>query len=380
MFIAGVVGTIGSQGTYVVIPYQMKVLTGSVLQVGLLGAVEIIPLIIFGLYGGVLADSADKRSIILWTEAVMLLGTVGLVLNTELWHPRSWVLFAIAALFASADGLQRPSLDAIVPRVVPHDQLAAASSLSTFRWTFGSIIGPIAGGTVAVAIDPGTWYIADSATFGVTLLCFLQLAASSPRGATRRPSFRQVFSGLHYAVGRRDLLGTYLVDFSAMLFAFPVALFPFIAAKFHEPFALGLLYAGLPIGAFLASVTSRWTAGVHRHGRAIVLAAIVWGLAVAGFGASNGLALALVALVIAGGADALSGIFRQTMWNASIPDAVRGRMAGIELLSYSTGPELGQLRSALVASATSLRTSVISGGILCAASCAALVAVLPTMW
>ncbi len=380
MFVAGLVGTIGSQGTYVVIPYQMKVLTGSVLQVGLLGAVEIVPLIVFGLYGGALADSADKRTIILWTEATMLLGTLGLVLNTVLWQPKPWVLFVIAALFASADGMQRPSLDSIVPRVVPHDQLAAASSLSTFRWTFGSIIGPIAGGTVAVAIGAKSWYIVDSATFGVTLLCFLQLAASPPRGPKERPSFRHVFSGVRYAIGRRDLLGTYLVDFSAMLFAFPVALFPFIAPRFHETFALGLLYAGLPIGAFVASITSRWTTGVHRHGRAIVLAAIVWGLAVAGFGEANGLALALVALVVAGGADAVSGIFRQTMWNMSIPDEVRGRMAGIELLSYSTGPELGQLRSALVASATSLRTSVVSGGLLCAASCAALVAVLPTMW
>ena len=379
LFIAGLVGTIGSQGTYVVMPYQMKLLTGSFIDVGLLGAVEIVPLVIFGILGGALADAVDKRRMILWTEAVMLLGTVGLVANASIGRPRVWVLFVIAALFASADALQRPSLDSIVPRLVPHDQLSAASSLSTFRWTFGSIIGPIAGGTVAVVIGPGSWYAVDAGTFAVTLLCFIALA-SSPPSVKQRPSVRHVFGGIGYAIRRRDLLGTYLIDFSAMLFAFPVALFPFLAARFSERYALGLLYAGLPIGALLASVTSQWTAHVRHHGRAIVAAAIVWGLAVAAFGLSNGLLVAVIFLVIAGGADAISGIFRTTMWNASIPDEMRGRMAGIELLSYSTGPELGQLRSALVASVTSLRASVVSGGLICAASCGALVALLPTMW
>jgi hypothetical protein len=270
-------------------------------------------------------------------------------------------------------------LDSIVPRLVSHDQLIAASSLSTFRWTFGSILGPIVGGTVAVAIGPATWYVVDAATFAVTLVCFVALAASPPASRVR-PSLRHVFGGVGYAIGRRDLLGTYLIDFSAMLFAFPVALFPFIADRYHETFALGLLYAGLPIGALLASLSSQWTSRIHHHGRAIVVAAVAWGLAIAGFGLADGLVLAVLALVVAGAADAISGIFRQTMWNASIPDEVRGRMAGLELLSYSTGPEFGQLRSALVASVTSVRTSVISGGLLCAGSCAAFALLLPTMW
>lgn len=380
MFIAGFVGNLGGQGTYVVVAYQMKVLTGSVLDVALLGAAELVPLIVFGLLGGALADTVDKRTMILWTEVGMLVGTIGLALNSLLGHPEPWVLFVIAGLFATADSLQRPSLDAIVPRVVPHDQLAAASSLSTFRWTFGSILGPIAGGTVAVAVGAGAWYVADAATFLVTLGCFLRLSSSPPGASEGAGSVAHVLGGLRYALSRRDLLGSYLIDFSAMLFAFPVALFPFLATRFHVRFALGLLYAGLPLGALLASVTSRWTTRIHHHGRAIVAAASIWGLAVAGFGLTSTLPLALIALVVAGGADAVSGIFRATMWNASIPDEVRGRMAGIELLSYSTGPELGQLRSALVASLTSLRTSVVSGGLTCAGSCLALVAALPSLW
>jgi MFS family permease len=310
----------------------------------------------------------------------MLLATSALLVNALMAHPSVWVLYVVAAVLASADGLQRPSLDSIVPRLVPHDQLAAASSLSVFRWTFGSILGPITGGTLAVAISPAAWYAADVANFAVSIVCFVLLASSPPTGPVERASLRQVFAGLGYAVGRRDLLGTYLVDFSAMLFAFPVALFPFLAARYHEPFALGLLYAGLPIGALLASLTSQWVSKVRHHGRAIVVSAVVWGLAIAVFGLAHGLLVAVVALAVAGGADAMSGIFRTTMWNLSIPDDVRGRMAGLELLSYSTGPELGQLRSALVASATSLRASVVSGGVLCAVSCAAFAALLPTMW
>jgi MFS family permease len=380
LFIAGFVGTIGAQGTYVVVPYQMKQLTNSVVYVGLLGAVEIVPLIIFGLWGGALADTVDKRKMILWTECTMLLGTLALLINALSSHPSTWVLFVIVAIFASADGLQRPSLDSIVPRLVPHDQLAAASSLSTFRWTFGSILGPIVGGTVAVAIGPAAWYAVDAATFLVSIVCFALLASSPPTGPAERANLRHVLGGVGYALSRRDLLGTYLIDFSAMLFAFPVALFPFIAARYHETFALGLLYAGLPIGALLAALSSRWIEKVHHFGRGIVVAATIWGLAIAAFGFSHALVVGVLMLMIAGGADAISGIFRQTMWNASIPDDVRGRMAGLELLSYSTGPELGQVRSAFVASATSLKTSIVSGGILCAVSCVAFAVVLPTMW
>lgn len=380
IFFSGLIGNIGGQGTYVVIPYQMKLLTDSPLDVGLLGAVEIVPLIIFGLLGGALADAVDRRVMIVATEAAMLLGTLGLLANALLAHPQVWVLYVAAIAFASADGLQRPSLDAIVPRLVPHDELASAASLSTFKWTFGSIIGPIAGGTVAVVIGPSAWYAVDAATFVATVALFARLSPSPPSHDAPSVSFAHFLSGVRYAVSRRDLLGTYLIDFSAMTFAFPVALFPFLAVRFHTSVALGLLYAGLPIGALLASLTSQWTSRVHHHGRAIVAAAMAWGLFVAAFGLTDTLWVAMLALVAAGAADAISGIFRTTMWNASIPDEMRGRMAGIELLSYSTGPELGQVRSALVATATSLRTSVISGGLVCTASCAALVAMLPKLW
>lgn len=213
IFLAGFVGAVGAQGTLVVIPYEMKLLTGSVLDVGLLGVVEILPLVVFGLVGGALADSVNKRTMILWTEAVMCLGTAGLLANALFAHPSAAVLYVVAAVFASADALQRPSLDAVVPRIVPHDQLGAASSLSVAQSTFGSLVGPIAGGTIAVAIGPATWYALDVATFAVTLACFFTLASSPATRHVARQLLRSVRDGLGYAVARRDLLGTYLVDF-----------------------------------------------------------------------------------------------------------------------------------------------------------------------
>jgi MFS family permease len=174
-----------------------------------------------------------------------------------------------------------------------------------------------------------------------------------------------VLEGFHYARSRQELIGTYVVDFVAMVFGMPLALFPALSEMLGGPHALGLLYAAPAGGALLASLTSRWTPRVHRHGLAVMLAATAWGLAIVGFGFSDRLVPALALLTLAGGADAVSGIFRMTLWNQTIPDALRGRLAGIEMLSYMSGPLLGHVEAGLVAAAFGTRTSVVSGGVLC---------------
>jgi MFS family permease len=178
-----------------------------------------------------------------------------------------------------------------------------------------------------------------------------------------------VAEGLAYARSRPELLGTYVVDLVAMIFGMPNALFPAIADLFGGPGVLGFLYAAPAFGSFVASATSGWTGRVHRHGLAVLLAAAAWGVAITGFGLAGSLPLALICLVVAGGADAVSGIFRMVIWNRTIPDTLRGRLASIELLSYSTGPMLGDLEAGLVASLVSVRFSVTSGGLLCVAAC-----------
>jgi MFS family permease len=217
----------------------------------------------------------------------------------------------------------------------------------------------------------------DLATFAVSLVCLGVMRPVPPPPAPERPSLRSVASGLRYAKSRRELLGTYLVDINAMFFAMPQALYPFVAERLGGPAVLGLLYAAPSAGALLATVSSRWTGRVHRHGLAVALAAAGWGVAIVGFGFSGTLWLALLFLTVAGASDMVSGIFRSTIWNQTIPDHMRGRLAGIEMLSYSTGPTLGNLRSGLFTRFAGIGGSIVWGGVLCVVGTVALCAALP---
>jgi MFS family permease len=381
IFASGLITYLGSMITYVALPFQVAQVTGSFVAVGLIGLAELIPLVVFGLYGGVLADMVDRRVMVIVTELAAGAVVTALLINSLLPTPQLWVLYVAAMLLAAVDGLQRPSLEAMIPRVVAHDQLAAATALNSLRWQLGTILGPAIGGLLLSAGGAAAAYGIDVATFVISVILLVQLRSiRAERTDDERPSLRHIGEGLRYAWGRKDLLGTYAIDLIAMTFAFPYALFPFLAEDLGGAWTLGLLYSAGAVGSLLVTLTSGWTAQVHRHGRAIVFAAMGWGAAMALVGLSTSLPLVLLFLVLAGGADMVSGIFRTTMWNQTIPDEVRGRMAGIELLSYSIGPLLGQLRSSTAASLTSLRMSFISGGVLCIVGVGIAAAALPSLW
>jgi MFS family permease len=301
---------LGSMITYVAVPYQVFQLTRSPLAVGLLSLAELGPLLLTALVGGALADAVDRRAMVRLTEVGLTLTSAGLAANALLSHPKVWVLFCAAALMAALDGLQRPSLDALVPRLVSRDELP-------------------------------------------------------PPPDADRASLRGIIAGLRYARSRPDLLGTYVVDIVAMLFGMPMALFPSIAARLGGARTLGLLYAAPAAGALLISAASGWVDRVHRHGVAILLAAAAWGAAIVGFGFARSLWLVLAMLAAAGAADMVSGMFRTMMWNQTIPDELRGRLAGIEMVSYVTGPLLGNVEAGLLAAAVGVPASVVSGGLLC---------------
>lgn len=197
----------------------------------------------------------------------------------------------------------------------------------------------------------------------------------APVGADA-PSLSRIVDGLRYARSRQELLGTYLIDIAAMFFGMPIALFPAIAEKFGGA-SVGMLYSMMAFGPFVATVTSGWIARVHRHGLAVIGAVTVWGIAITAFGLARNLPVALPFLALAGGADCISGLFRMTMWNQTIPDRLRGRLAGVEMISYMTGPYLGNAESGLVAAWRGLRFSVVSGGVLCLASAGLLAILLP---
>jgi MFS family permease len=378
---SGIVTYLGSMITYVALPFQVAQMTGSFVAVGLIGLAELVPLVVFGLYGGALADRVDRRVMVVMTEIGAGVLVTILLVNALLPSPQLWVLYVVAMLLAVTDGLQRPSLDAIIPRVVAHEDLTAASAINSFKWQIGGIAGPALGGILISVGGVALAYAVDVGTFLASVILLWRLrSVRAERSDDGHVSLRHIREGMRYAWSRRDLMGTYAVDLIAMIFAFPYVLFPFLAEELGAPWALGLLYSAGAVGSLVVTLTSGWTSSVHRHGRAIVLAAMVWGLGIALVGVTTNLWLVLAFLAIAGGADMVSGIFRMTMWNQTIPDQIRGRMAGIELLSYSVGPLLGQMRSSAAASLTSLRMSFLSGGVLCVIGVGLAAVALPDLW
>jgi MFS family permease len=350
------------------------------MAVGALGLFELIPIVVFGLYGGVLADRLNRRRLIISMEQLLMATTALLLLNALLGHPQAWVLYAVAFVAAGASSLQSPSIAALNQTYVSHDLQRAASTLSNIRFTTASIIGPALGGLVAVAAGPSYVYAANLVTFTLSLALLFSLRATALSVASESGDLAALVSGLRYAMARPDLLGTYVIDLLAMVLAFPVVMLPFVAEQFHSTYALSLLYCGLPGGALIATLTSSWTRRIHHYGRAIVGAACLWGLGIALFGYSDSFWIVLVGLGVGGGADAISGIFRNTMWNESIPPEVRGRMAGIEMISYSLGPTAGQIRAGVMAAWTTLRFSLTFGGLACTGSVGAVAAALPKLW
>jgi MFS family permease len=360
LFIGGLVTSLGSMVTYVAIPFQVAELTDSFLAVGLIGLAELLPLIFFGLYGGSLADRMNRRTLVVVGEVAAGVLVLVLAVNALLPSPQLWLIYVVAMIFAAVDGLQRPSLDAMLPRLVPQEQLSAASALNSLRMNSAALAGPAVGGLIISVWGVAAAYAFDALSFVLAIAVFLRLPSVRARAQSVESSARHVLSGMRYAWSRKDILGSYTIDLAAMTFAFPFALFPFIAQQYDAPWALGLLYSAGFAGGLVFGLTSGWAIRIRHYGRAIALAAASWGAAIALTGIAPGIWWVLGLLAVAGYFDMLSGHFRSLMWNQSIPDDVRGRMAGIEMLSYSVGPMLGQVRSTAAAQAFGLRTSLAS--------------------
>ncbi|GAA4766445.1 MFS transporter [Streptomyces sanyensis] len=379
LWVQGLITNFGSFMALVALPLQIKELTGSPLAVGAMGAVELVPLVVFGLYGGALADAVDRRRLILWTEAGLGFLALVLLVNALLPQPLLWPLYLVAAGVSALAGLQRPALDSLLARIVPHDQLTAAAALNALRWQLGAIAGPALAGLVVAYAGHGTAYAVTVAGFAVSVLLCLRLSPAPPAPGAGRPSLRGIAQGARYAWSRPVLLGTYAVDLAAMFFAFPNAIFPFLADELDAEWSLGLMYAAGSVGSVLLGLTSGWTSRVRRHGLLVVLGAAGWGAAVFAAGRFDEVWLVLLCLAVAGAGDMLSGLGRSTIWNQTVPEELRGRLAGIEVLSYSVGPQLGQVRAGAMAGWTGTRPAVWSGGLACVVSVGLLAAALPKL-
>jgi MFS family permease len=365
LWTSGLISNLGSMITYVAIPFQIKELTNSYLAVGISGLVELVPLIVFGLYGGVLADAVDRKKMIWATEAAAAILSIILLLNALSPEPNLYLIYIVGALFAAVNGLHGPSADAILPRVVGHQDIPSAIALMSLRRQFGIIVGPTIGGILIASSGVSLAYAVDIGTFIISLALLIRVKNVPPSHEAEKPSLAALREGVAYARSRQDLKGTYIIDLAAMFLAMPIALFPFWVDQVNSPWALGLFYSAGTIGALVVTLTSGWTRTYRFHGRAFMWAAAGWGAAIALAGTTDYLFVVLFFLAVAGGADMVSVLFRGAIWNQTIPDHLRGRLAGIELLSYTIGPLLGQLRAASMASATTLTISVTSGGIAC---------------
>jgi len=299
------------------------------------------------------------------TEVGQTIVTAMLIANALLPRPHVWLLFVCAALHAGLTALQRPSFEALLQKIVPLELMAAVSALNSLRWNLTTIIGPSVAGIILARYGAGIAYSIDLITFVSSLIAvFMIRAAPAATQTGDRPTLRSVGEGLTYAWRRKEILGTYLIDMNAMFFGMPTALFPAMSAQFGAG-TVGFFYAAPSVGALVATLTSGWATKVNRHGLIVAIAAALWGVAIICFGFAQNLYVALFFLGLAGGFDMISAVFRMTIWSQTIPHYLRGRLAGLELISYTSGPKLGDAEAGIVATLFSVRTSIVSGGILC---------------
>lgn len=364
LFFGQLISFFGTMMSFVAINWQMFELTQSSAMVGYIALAEFFPMFILAFVGGAIADALDRRRILRWTEIGQGLTTAILLINALLPNPQVWLIFVGAALHAGLAALQRPAFESFIQKVIPPEQMQAVMALNSMRWSIGAIISPAIAGVITTSFGVAFAFGIDLLSFGGTLYAVYKIGYVAPSINADKPSLKSIFEAWKYGLNRQYLLGTYLIDIAAMLFAFPQALYPALATTYGKEY-VGFFPASVALGAFLASLTSGWTKFVHRQGLMITIVAVVWGIAIIGFGYSTSLWMALFFLVIAGFFDMLSGIFRGSIWNQTIPNYLRGRMASIEMISYLTGPYLGSAKMGIVAEKYSILTALISGGIMC---------------
>jgi len=384
LFASQFISGLGTMVSYVAVPWQLYEITRSNAQVGLLGLVQLVPVVACGLLGGAVADRVDRKRLLIASEALMALCLAGLLANALALAPSVTAIYALVAVLQGASGFHRPALEALTQKLARPEEYAAVAALSSVRGTVGMVAGPALAGLLLARWGAVGAYLFDFCTF-LAALFFIARIPREAIGTLKAPGERphllaDLAEGLRFAWARPVLMGTYIVDIVAMAFAFPVALFPAMAATDGRTEAVGWLLSAMSIGALLIGLFSGWTGRVVRHGRAVVIAAAVWALGIVALGFAPGLIAGLVCLAVAGAADMVSGVFRGTIWNQTIPNALRGRLAGIEMISYLTGPLIGNARAGFMADAWGVAASVWIGGAICLACVIATGFALPRFW
>lgn len=375
------VSLVGRQITTVAVPYQVYTTTGSPVLVGLLGLAQVVPLISVSLAGGIIPDRVDRRRLLLVTQALLALCSLALLVGA-LAHPPVVFVFVVVALASSVAALDSPTRTAIVPNLVSPGRLAGALSLNIAMFQTSLVAGPALGGIVIAHLGLAGAYLVDVASFTASMLAVWLIPAQPPHSTVREPVIAALRRGFAFIRRRRVILGTYAMDLSAMIFGLPRAVFPVLAtATFHSGAqGLGYLYAAPGVGAVLAALSSGWLSRSSRLGRVVVVSVAVWGLAIIAFGFVTSLWIGLVWLAVAGAADSISAVCRNTIQQTLTPDELRGRLTAAYFMVVVGGPFIGDFEAGLVAGTTSARVSVVSGGVLSLVGLVAAAVAFPQVW
>ncbi len=378
---------LGQQMTLVAVPYQVYDLTRSSLMVGLTSVVALVPLIVFGLLGGAIADAMDRRRLMLITSVGAAVTSTLLAVQAALPGPGHlavlWVLTALVSAFAAVN---QPARSAVIPALVPAEQVAAANALAMTVRQIGVIAGPLLAGLLIGLGDLFLAYAVDAAGFVLAVLLLRGLPALPPVGALGKvrlgSAIRGVGEGFVFLRTQPVLLMTFVVDVIAMLFAWPQAVFPQLSETTFEADAnsLGWLFAGVSIGSLVMGLTSGWVTRVDRQGAVVLVAIVAWGIAIIGFGFAGSLWLAVLCLAVAGAADMVSAVLRSSMLQIAAPDQMRGRMQGVFLVVVAGGPRLGDLRAGAVAAGFGVTAAMVSGGVLIVVSMVLVAVLVPSFW
>ncbi len=373
------VSLIGRQLTVVAAPIHVFTLTGSTLAVGLLGLAQFPALFIGSLFGGTLADAIDRRRLLLVTQILLAGTTTGLAVNAMAAAPTVWAVFVFTALNAFFAGVDMPARHAAIPRLVEPQVLPAALALNVLLNQTALAVGPAIAGIVISQLGLATAFWIDTVTFGVAFVMLAVMAPLPPPEGGARPGLRSLVEGLRFLKGRQELQGTFLIDINAMVFGMPRALFPELGLTVlgGDESTVGFLFAAPGVGAMAASSTSGWVGRIRRAGVATTVAVVVWGIAIAMFGFTSSIPLALVFLAVGGGADAISAVFRNTILQLTAPDRLRGRLSAVQIAVVAGGPRLGDAEAGLVAAGFGPRVAAWSGGLAAAAGALVIARLLP---
>ena len=388
-----VINGMGAQITRLALPFQVYTLTGSTLAIAALTFVQLVPILAFALAAGTLADAMDRRRLLLLTQTASLLCSLALVGLAMVGNPSLPALFAVAFVSAGLSAVDQPARSSAVPRLVPPERLPSALALNQLNYQLASIVGPAVGGIVIATVGLVGAYLVDVASYVAAFLALIAMRPLPPLGQTMRPGLTAIREGLDFALRRRVILASFVIDLNAMILAMPVALFPAIALDVFRvgPVGLGLLASAPAAGAFLGALLSGWVSSVRRVGRAVLIMVAIWGLAMAAFGLTTlatvhgfgaiawTFPVALAMLAIAGAADAFSAVFRAVILQLETPDALRGRVSSIHILVVTGGPRIGDILSALAASVVGLGPAVFVGGLLCVAGTAVIARAMPEL-